>query len=325
MTTRIVVTTHLPGDPIGLLRGHPAGRDAEIVQFDRRRAPDREELLELVRGADAVLSHIPDRIDEEVMEAAGPGLKVIANYGVGFNNIDVDAARRRGVVVTNTPDVLTEATADVAWLLILAAARGATTAGRDLREGRWTGWHPTQYVGRDLAGRTLLVIGMGRIGTAVARRATGWDMRILYCSRSPRPEAEAPPIGAERIGLEAGLAAADVVSLHCPLTPETTHLIDADRLGLMKREAILVNTARGPVVDEAALVDALERGVIHAAGLDVFEREPAVHPGLLSHPRVEVLPHVGSGTESTREAMTGIAVRNLLSVLAGETPSDRVD
>ena len=173
MKHRIVVTTHLPGDPVALLRADPIGREAEIVRNEEPRVLKRAELLELVRGANAILPIIPDRIDGEVMDAAGEGLEVIANYGVGYNNIDVEAARARGVVVTNTPDVLTEATADIAWLLVLNAARGALAANHDLREGLWPGWHPTQYVGKDLAGKTLLIVGMGRIGLAVARRALG--------------------------------------------------------------------------------------------------------------------------------------------------------
>jgi glyoxylate reductase len=325
MKLRIVVTTHLPGDPIGMLREHPLGRDAEILQLDEPRAPKRSDLLELVRGAHAILPHIPDRIDAEVMDAAGKNLKVIANYGAGYNNIDVKAARARGVVVTNTPDVLTEATADIAWLLILNAARGAFTANRDLREGNWTGWHPTQYIGRDLAGKTLLVVGMGRIGLAVARRALGWRMRILYCARSRKPEAEAEPINATHVDLEDGLRQADVVSLHCPLTEETHHLIDAARLNMMKPESVLVNTARGPVIDESALAVALEQGTIHAAGLDVFENEPEVHPDILSNERAILLPHIGSGSDLTRKGMTAIAVENLLQVLSGGIPTNRVD
>ena len=325
MKPRIVVTTHLPGDPIGLLREHPLGRDAEIIQLDEPRAPRHTDLLELVRGAHAILPHIPDRIDAEVMDAAGKDLRVIANYGAGYNNIDVEAARERGVVVTNTPDVLTEATADIAWLLILNAARGAFPANRDLREGNWTGWHPTQYIGRDLAGSTLLVVGMGRIGLAVARRALGWRMRILYCARSRKPEAELEPINATQVTLEQGLREADVVSLHCPLTEETHHLIDETRLDMMKPESILVNTARGPVIDEAALAVALQRGTIHAAGLDVFENEPQVHPDLLENDRAVLLPHIGSGSERTRRDMTAIAVDNLLQALAGGVPPNRVD
>ena len=324
MSARIVVTTHLPGDPVAQLRAHPVGRDAEIVYLDESRQPDRQELLEAVRGADALLPHIPDRIDAEVMDAAGSGLRVISNYGVGYDNIDVEAARARDVIVTNTPDVLTEATADIAWLLLMNAARGTLHADRELRSGDWAGWHPTQFVGKDLVDRTLLVVGMGRIGRAVARRALGWRMRILYTARTPKPEAEAEPMGAIRVELEEGLARADVVSVHCPLNEETRHLLDARRLALMKPGAILVNTARGAVVDEAALAEALENGRIHAAGLDVYEREPEVHPGILGQERAVLLPHIGSATEDTREGMTGIAVRNLLAGLSGEAPPNQV-
>ena len=250
---------------------------------------------------------------------------IIANYGAGYDNIDVSAARDRGIMVTNTLDVLTEATADIAWLLVLNAARETLAANRDLRAGAWSGWHPEQYIGKDLVGRTLLIVGMGRIGMAVARRATGWGMRIIYTARTPKPEAERSPIGAERVELEEGLARADVVSLHCPLTPDTHHLMCARRLGLMTEGAILVNTARGAVIDEAALVDALDGGRLHAAGLDVFEREPEIHPGLIDHERAVLLPHIGSATEETRVALTEIAVRNLLCALNGDEPPNRVD
>jgi len=325
MTERIVVTTRLPGGAIEMIRADPVGRDAEIVHLDEPTKPDRALLLESVRGATGLLPHIPDRIDAEVMDAAGPGLRIIANYGAGYDNIDVAAARERGIMVTNTPDVLTEATADIAWLLVLNAARETLAANRDLRVGSWPGWHPEQYIGKDLVGRTLLIVGMGRIGTAVARRATGWGMRILYTARTRKPEAERPPIGAEWSELDDGLARADVVSLHCPLTPETHHLMDATRLGMMKEGAILVNTARGAVIDEAALVEALDGGRLHAAGLDVFEREPEIHPGLIDHERAVLLPHIGSATEETRVALTGIAVRNLLCALNGAEPPNRVD
>jgi glyoxylate reductase len=325
VTSKIVVTTHLPGDPVGLLRTHPEGRDAEIVHLDEHRKPTRAELLDAVRGATALLPHIPDRIDAEVMDAAGPDLGIIANYGVGYDNIDLEAARERGVIVTNTPDVLTDATADIAWLLIMNAARGTLRANRDLREGAWSGWHPAQYVGKDLVEKTLLIVGMGRIGLAVARRAVGWRMRILYTARTPKPEAEAAPVGAVRVDLEDGLVEADVVSLHCPLTAETRHLLDERRLGMLKRGAILVNTARGAVIDEAALARTLERGDIHAAGLDVFEHEPEVHPGIRDQERATILPHIGSGSEDTRVAMTRIAVENLLAGLSGDPPPNRVD
>lgn len=325
MTERIVVTTRLPGDAIGMIREDPIGREAEIVHLDEPCKPDRTLLLESVRGATALLPHIPDRIDAEVMDAAGDGLRIIANYGAGYDNIDVAEARSRGIMVTNTPDVLTEATADIAWLLVLSAARGMLQANREIRAGEWSGWHPGQYIGKDLVGRTLLIVGMGRIGMAVARRAVGWGMEILYTARTPKPDAEAAPMHAVRVQLEEGLARADVVSLHCPSTPETHHLIDAGRLGLMKEGAILVNTARGAVIDEAALVDALDEGRLHAAGLDVFEREPEVHPGLIDHDRAVLLPHIGSATEETRVALTKIAVHNLLSALNGEKPPNRVD
>lgn len=324
MKPMIVVTTRLPGDPVEQLRAHDAGREAEIIYLDEPRTATRQELLSAVPGATAILSEIPDRIDEEVLEAATDSLKIVANFGVGYDNIDVDAARERGIMITNTPDVLTESTADVAWLLMLMSARGALTANADIREKRWNGWHPTSYIGADIVDKTLFIVGMGRIGLAVARRAIGWPMKVLYNARHPKPDAEAAPIHAKRVDLDEGLAQADFVSLHCPFTAETKHLINATRLALMKPGSILINTARGPVVDEQALVDALENETIHAAGLDVFEGEPRIHPGLLEHPRATLLPHIGSGSEQSRNRMTRIAVENILAVLSDQTPPNRV-
>ena len=324
MKTKIVVTTHLPGDPIKRLRAHDAGREAEIVHLDNQRVATRKELLAAVPGATAILSELPDQIDEEVFDTATDSLKVVANYGVGFDNVDVATARDRGIVVTNTPNVLTESTADVAWLLMLMAARGALSANADINADRWHGWHPSTYIGADCVDKTLFIIGMGRIGLAVARRTIGWPMKVIYNARTPKPEAEAAPINAKRVDLDEGLAQADFVSLHCPLTPETKHLIDAKKLALMKTTSILINTARGLVVDEQALVDALQNETIYAAGLDVYEGEPHIHPGLRDNPRATLLPHIGSGSESSRTRMTKVAVENLLAVLSGKTPPNRV-
>lgn len=324
MKPKIVVTTRLPYDPVKRLRAHDAGRDAEIIYLDEPRVATREELLSVVSGATAILSQIPDRIDEEILDAATDSLVIVANYGVGYDNIDVNAARKRGIMVTNTPNVLTESTADVTWLLMLMAARGALRAHADIDENRWNGWHATMYIGADLVDKTLFIIGMGRIGLAVARRASGWPMKVLYHSRQPKAEAEAPPIHAQRVELDEGLAEADYVSLHCPLTNETKHLIDATKLSLMKRESILINTARGSVVDDQALADALEQKQIYAAGLDVFEGEPKIHPRLLEQPRATLLPHIGSGSESSRNAMTRLAVENILAVLSDQPPPNRV-
>ena len=324
MTVRIVITTSLPNDPVGLIRSHPIGSDAEIVYLDETRPAHREELIRSVESADAILCNIPDTIDAEIMDAAGDSLKVIANFGAGHDRIDVDAATSRGIIVTNTPFVVTESTADIAWLLILSAARGSRQAETTLRNGEWPGWHPTTFIGKDLVEKTLFVIGMGNIGQAVARRALGWRMRILYNARDRKPEVENAPLHAEWREIDEGLAEADVVSLNCPLTEETHHLMDARRLSLMKTSAILVNTARGPVIDEAALVDALRDDRLHAAGLDVFEKEPEVHPGLLELENAILLPHIGSSGEGARRRMTETAVENLLAALSGEQVPNQV-
>jgi glyoxylate reductase len=293
-----------------------AGIDVDQHELDS--PPSREQLLEHVAGKQALLSMLTERVDAEVLDSA-PELRIVANLAVGYDNVDVGAATDRGVVVTNTPDVLTEATADLAWALILAAARRIGEGERLVRAGAWRGWGPTQLIGQSVWGRTLGVIGLGKIGSAVARRARGFDMRILYHTRSPKPEAEAE-LGARRVDLHTLLREADVVSLHAPLTDETRHLVDAAALGHMRRSAVLVNTARGPVVDEAALVDALRAGAIAAAGLDVFEHEPALSAGLAELDNVVLAPHVGSATVDARSAMVRLCCENIVAVLAGSRP-----
>ena len=240
----------------------------------------------------------------------------MANLAVGYDNVDVAAASSRGVVVTNTPGVLTEATADLAWALLLAAARRVGEAERLVRVHGWTGWSPTQLVGSAVHGRTLGIVGMGAIGTAVARRGRGFGMDVLYTNRRRRPEAESE-VGATFVSLDELLARSDVVSLNAPATAETHHLIDAGALARMKPTAILVNTARGTLVDEAALAEALRTGVIGAAGLDVFEAEPTIHPALLDLDNVVLLPHLGSATTETRAAMVELACANIVAVLDG--------
>lgn len=324
MTVKIVITTRLPNDPVGLIRAHPVGRDAEVVYLDEARIADRETLIKSVKGAHGILSNIPDQIDAEILDASGDNLKVVANFGVGYDRIDVDAATERNVIVTNTPHVITEATADITWLLILATARGAQAAERTLRAKEWTGWHPTTFIGKDLVDKTIFIVGMGNIGRAVARRALGWRMNILYNARSSKPDVETAPINANWRDLEDGLAEADVVTLNCPLTEETHHLMDARRIGLMKSSAILINTARGPIIDEEALVEALDSGRIHAAGFDVFEHEPKIHPRLLELENAILLPHLGSAGECARKRMTEMAVENLLAALSGEEVPNRV-
>lgn len=281
----------------------------EEVEVDLRvgDAPiERAELLQRVRGCQGLLCMLTDRVDSEVLDA-GP-LRAVANHAVGVDNIDLEAARQRGVVVTNTPGVLTEATADLAFALLLAAARRIAEGDRYVRAGRWKGWAPTLMRGLELHGSRLGIVGQGRIGSAVARRARAFGMEVVHCSRS------------SGVPLDELLSTSDVVSLHCPLTPETRGLLGEAELRAMKPTAVLVNTARGPVVDEAALVRALTQGWIAAAGLDVFEAEPSVHSGLLTLDNVVLAPHVGSATYATRGKMGHMCVDDLLLALGGERP-----
>ena len=289
-----------------------------VRQHEPDQPPTPDELRTGAADADALVCLLTDRVDGELLDAA-PGLRVVANVAVGFDNIDVPACTARGVLATNTPGVLTEATADLAWALLLAAARRVGEGERLVRAGAWEGWSPTQLVGQPVHGRTIGIVGMGAIGTAVARRARGFGMPVLYTSRSARPEVEAET-GARQVPLDELLATADVVSLHAPLTPDTRHLIDAAALARMKPTAILVNTARGPVVDEAALVEALRAGRIAAAGLDVFEREPALADGLAELDNAVVLPHLGSATTEARATMVGLACANVVAALTGGEP-----
>ena len=265
------------------------------------------------------MTMLSDRIDAEFM-AACPQLRVIANYAVGYDNLDLHAAARTGIVLTNTPDVLTEATADIAFALVLGVARRVREGERLLRAGEFHGWRSDMLLGTELHGRVFGLIGMGRIGAATARRARGFGMRVHYCNRNPVSTELTAELGATRRSLDELLAEADVLSVHCPLTPETHHLLNAARLAQLKPGAILINTARGPVVDEAALVDALERGALRGAGLDVYEHEPRVHPGLLHRDDVMLLPHLGSATTETRAVMAELALRNCVAVLQGRPP-----
>jgi glyoxylate reductase len=292
-----------------------AGIDVDQHQPDV--PPAREELLEHAAGKAALLAMLTERVDAELLDAA-PELRIVANLAVGYDNVDVEAATQRGIVVTNTPDVLTDATADLAWALILAAARRLGEGDRLVRAGDWEGWSPTQLIGQSVWGRTIGIVGMGKIGTAVARRARGFDMRVLYLSRSPKPEVD-DALRAQRVDLGTLLRDSDVLSIHAPLTPDTRHLIDAGALDQMRSSALLVNTARGPVVDEAALVDALRSRSIAAAGLDVFEREPALAAGLALD-NVVLAPHVGSATVDARSSMVRLCCENIVAVLSGEHP-----
>jgi glyoxylate reductase len=305
----------------------PAAGIRPLEEFDvtvlSEAPPERADLLEAASGAEGVLSTVTEKIDGTFMDAAGKGLKVIANMAVGYDNVDVEAAKARGVVVTNTPGVLDETTADVAFMLLLAAARRLGESERVLRAGRWEWWGPKLFMGPDVWGKKLGIVGLGRIGQAVARRARGFDMEILYYNRSRREEAE-EELGASYLELDELLETADFITLHTPLTDETRHLIDAPELERMKPEAVLVNTSRGPVVDEAALADALAEGRIFAAGLDVYEEEPKVHPKLLELENVVLAPHIGSGSIETRVKMAVLAAENLAAVLRGEQPKTLV-
>ncbi|MDJ0981677.1 MAG: D-glycerate dehydrogenase [Kiloniellales bacterium] len=318
---RVVVTRRWPEEVEAQLREH---FDVQLNPDDRPMTP--EALKQAFATADAVFSTVTDRIDAEVLSAEPLRARLIGNFGVGFNNIDVDAAKARDLVVTNTPDVLTDATADLAMTLLLSVARRSGEGERHLRSGSWSGWRPTHMMGTQVTGKVLGLIGFGRIGQAVARRARwGFDMQVLIFDPYPPKDDVLRDIGAEPRGsIEAVLEASDFVSLHCPATPENRHLINAERLRQMKSEAFLINTARGDVVDEAALNDALEENVIAGAGLDVFEREPKVLPGLLERENVVLLPHLGSATRETRVAMGLKVLENAKAFFGGAEPPNRV-
>jgi glyoxylate reductase len=277
--------------------------------------PTRPGLLKGLEEAEAAICTLTEQIDEDALRRA-PRLRVIANCAVGFNNIAVEAARARGIVVTNTPDVLTEATADLTWALILAASRRIVEGDALVRSGQWDGWAPTQLLGAEVSGRTLGVVGLGRIGTAVARRAAGFRMAVCYCREGTATRSDRDPHW-ERLELDELLARADFISLHVPLTPKTRHLIGETQLRRMRPSGFLINTSRGPVVDEAALVRALQEGWLAGAGLDVYEQEPAIHPGLRALSQVVLLPHLGSATRDTRVNMGMRCVENIVAVLEG--------
>ena len=320
MAWKVFVTRPIPDPGVPLL-------EAECEVHLRRSSviPAREELLEGVRGADGVLCLLTDRVDGEVIDAAGPQLKVISNYAVGFDNIDVGAATERGIVVTNTPGVLTETTADLAWSLMMCAARRLVEADRFTRAGRFQGWDPMLLLGYDVHGKTLGIIGLGRIGRAMARRARGFAMRVLYYDAVRAPESLEEELGVTFTPLETLLKEADFVTIHTPLLPATHHLIDESALRRMKPTAVLVNTARGPIVDEQALVRALREGWIAYAALDVFEGEPRLSEGLADLDNVVLAPHIGSASHDTRAKMAELAARNLLAVLHGERPPHLVN
>ena len=312
---RLVVTRIIPEPALELLR--EAG---ETWVSDRDRPLERAELHEAVRGATAVVTLLHDRVDAEFFDAAGPQLRCAANVAVGYDNVDVAEATRRGVLITNTPGVLTDATADLTLALILMVTRRLGEGERMVRAGERWSWSMFFLLGMGLQDKTLGIVGLGAIGTAVARRARAFGMRIAYAdAQRAHAEVEAE-LEAAFVGLDELLAKADVLCLHCPLTEETRHLIDAERLRQMKPTAFLVNTARGPIVDEAALAEALRERRIAGAALDVYEREPEVHPGLLELDNAVLLPHLGSATLETRTAMAVLAARNAIAASSGQPP-----
>ncbi|HVI23442.1 MAG TPA: D-glycerate dehydrogenase [Myxococcales bacterium] len=301
---RLFIARRLAVDPAAV-----AGDGLEIDHWDEERPIPRQELLRRAAFADAIVATLSDRVDAELL-AAAPRLRVVANHAVGYDNVDVAACTTRRVWVCNTPDVLTDATADLTFALILGVARRVREGERIVREARWKYWAPTMLLGLELRGAVLGIIGYGRIGRAVAERARGFGMEVIWSGGS----------AAGSVPLDDLLARSDIVSIHCPLTPATRHLIGPPQLSRMKRTALLVNTARGPIVDEAALCAALEAGTIGGAGLDVFEDEPRVHPGLLGRDDVVLVPHIGSATGATRARMAELALTDAARVLRGERP-----
>jgi glyoxylate reductase len=317
---RVVVTGRIPGEAVERLRAVH-----DVSAWESHEAIDRAELLSRVEGADAVLSLLTEKVDAELLDAAGPQLRLVSNVAVGYNNIDVAACTERGIRVTNTPGVLTEATADIAMALVLASTRRMGEGERVIRSRTPWQWGMFYMLGMGIQGRQLGIVGMGQIGIATARRAKSFGMTIAYTKRTPLDDATARELEAKHMEIDELLATSDVVSLHCPYSPDTHHYINATRLSQMKKSAYLVNTARGPVVDEAALVDALQNGVIAGAGLDVFEHEPTVHEGLLGLDNAVLIPHLGSATVETRTAMANLAATNALAFLDGRTPPNLVN
>ena len=313
---RVLVTGRIPDPGIAVLEA--AGHEVDV--WSVRGPMPRDELLRRVSGADALVTLLTERVDAELLDAAAPGLRVVANVAVGYNNIDVPACIARGVIATNTPGVLTDSTADIAMSLILMVTRRLGEGERLVRSGEPWQWSMFMMLGSGIQGRQLGVVGMGQIGTALARRARAFGMSIVYSNRNDADPVVARELGARRLPFDELIATSDVVSLHCPYSAATHHLISMDELHSMKRSAYLINTARGPVVDEAALAAALEAGEIAGAGLDVFENEPEVHPSLLDRENVVLIPHLGSATVETRAAMATLAARNVVAVLAGQQP-----
>lgn len=317
---RVLVTRRIPEAGLRLL-----GEVAFVDVWDGVMPPPRDELLRRVAGIHGLLALLTDRVDDELLDAAGPQLRVVSNFAVGYDNIDVPACARRGIPVGNTPGVLTEATADLAFTLLLAVARRIAEADQFVRDDRWVTWGPLLLLGRDVSGATLGIVGFGRIGREVARRAWGFGMRVLYVDRNQAPSEVEAETGARRVDLDTLLAESDFVSLHVSLNPETRHLIDAAALSKMRPGSVLINTSRGPVVDQEALTDALRTGHLWGAGLDVTDPEPMrADDPLVRMPNCLVVPHVASATERTRDRMAEKAAHNILAGLRGEPLPDPV-
>ncbi|MFA7693782.1 MAG: D-glycerate dehydrogenase [Candidatus Hydrogenedentes bacterium] len=312
---KIVITRRIPQAGMDILI-EAVGKDS-LVHHDSDLPLTREALLAMLPGAKAVLSTLSEKMDGEAMDAAGGGLQVIANMAVGYDNIDCKAAAARNIVATNTPGVLTEATADLAWALILGAARRTGESERFLRAGNWKGWAPLQYLGASIHGKTLGIYGMGRIGCAVARRACGFEMPVLYCDAQHADLETEKALNARWVDKDTLVRESDILTLHCPLTDETRHAFTLAEFKKMKKEAVIVNTSRGPVIKEEDLHQALRDGLIFAAGLDVYELEPTIYKPILELENVLMLPHLGSATVETRATMARMAAENIVAVLNG--------
>jgi len=315
---KVFITRLIPEEGIELLKKYC---DVEINPEDRMLK--KEELYEKIKDKDVVITQLNDKVDKEFFDAA-KNVKIVANYAVGFDNIDLEEATKRGVYITNTPDVLTNATAELAWALLFATARRVVESDKFMRAGNFKGWEPLLFLGKGITGKTLGIIGAGRIGQAFGKMAKGFEMKILYNARSPKKEFE-EETGAQYVNLDTLLKESDFISIHVPLTHETRHLIGERELKLMKNSAILINTGRGPVVDEKALVKALKERLIYAAGLDVYEREPEFEKELVELDNVVMLPHIGSATEEARRDMSILVAQNIIDVIEKRVPRTLVN
>lgn len=317
---KVYVTRELPERGIGIIKKY---FDTEV--WTEYAPPPKKVIIEKTKNVDALVSLLSDKIDAEVFNAA-PKLKIVAQLAVGFDNVDVQEATRRGIYVTNTPEVLTDTTADFAWALLMAVARRVAEADKYVRTGQWkVGWHPSMMQGRDVYGATIGIVGAGRIGYAVAKRATGFSMKILFYDVVPRPEIE-KDFGAKKVDLDTLFRESDFVSIHVPLMKETHHLVNAEKLKLMKKTAYLINNSRGPVVDEKALYEALKEGRIAGAGLDVFEQEPTpMNNRLLKLDNVVVAPHISSASYETRSRMAEMVAENLVAFFEGKKPPNLIN